>query len=675
MKNLDLLVLVAVSMLYGSQMAYAMDSDGDGISDVIEASSGADPFSKYAVSVGALHTCALDENGVVCWGLNDHGETDVPPLSNPISVSVGNHISCALDDTGVVCWGQRRLPYWDITYVPLQNIPSYLSVANGGSHACAARDTRDRPMRCWGNTNYYLYSAPPSVNPVMHSGNRTDSCLLDKSSTSYVKCWGKHPLVRDVPQLSNPRAVSVGSFFACALDDTGVVCWGGDTPSKAGLEATIVPPLMNPRSVSSGNIMSCALDDTGMACWGGGYLLEELDTQPIFNVPQLSNPRAVSLGLFHACAFDDTGLVCWGENGHGQADVPPLDFGLAYPDGDKDGKLDDYDNCPNTPNPDQADLDGDGVGDACDTDVDGDSVEDTLDNCPLVANSDQLDVDGDLVGDACDDLIDNDADGIANDLDNCPAVPNPDQADNDGDLKGDACDLDDDNDGVEDTVDNCSLTANEDQADNDNDNIGDVCDSDDDNDAIEDDLDNCPLIANVSQDDNDGDGFGDVCDPDDDNDAVDDSVDNCPLSFNPDQLNTDGVGAGDACNDAFDVDDDDWENDYDNCPDVANRNQSDFDYDNIGDACDTDVDGDSAANAADACELTPLGELVGSIGCSIEQLCPCDAPRQSTEPWKNHGKYVSCMTKAAQSFAADGVISDNGKSDLVNAAAQSSCGY
>ena len=348
---------------------------------------------------------------------------------------------------------------------------------------------------------------------------------------------------------------------------------------------------------------------------------------------------------------------------------------IGTSDEDEDGVLDDSDNCPSTPNPDQADLDGDNIGDACDTDVDGDSVENTSDNCPLVANSDQLDVDGDLIGDACDDLIDNDADGIANDLDNCPAVPNADQADNDGDLQGDACDFDDDNDGVEDAVDNCSLTANEDQADNDSDNIGDVCDSDDDNDAIEDDLDNCPLIANVSQDDNDGDGFGDVCDPDDDNDAVDDSVDNCPLSFNPDQSNTDGVGAGDACNDAFDVDDDDWENDYDNCPNVANRNQSDFDYDNIGDACDSDVDGDEVANAADACELTPLGEFVGSIGCSIEQLCPCDAPRQSTDPWKNHGQYVSCMTKAAQSFAADGVISDNEKSDLVNAAAQSSCGY
>ena len=72
-------------------MAYAMDSDGDGISDVIEASTGADPFSKYAVavSVGSPHACALDDTGVVCWGSNQYGQTDVPPLSNPRTVSAG----------------------------------------------------------------------------------------------------------------------------------------------------------------------------------------------------------------------------------------------------------------------------------------------------------------------------------------------------------------------------------------------------------------------------------------------------------------------------------------------------------------------------------------------------------------------------------------------------------
>jgi hypothetical protein len=56
---------------------------------------------------------------------------------------------------------------------------------------------------------------------------------------------------------------------------------------------------------------------------------------------------------------------------------------------DGDGAGDACDNCPETPNADQADGDGDGVGDACD-------------NCPDVPNADQADADGNGVGDACD---------------------------------------------------------------------------------------------------------------------------------------------------------------------------------------------------------------------------------------------------------------------------------
>jgi hypothetical protein len=74
----------------------------------------------------------------------------------------------------------------------------------------------------------------------------------------------------------------------------------------------------------------------------------------------------------------------------------------ADDDADDDGVTDSADNCPATPNPDQADADGDGVGDACDTDDDNDGVSDTGDNCPLVANPNQADFDGDGIGDACD---------------------------------------------------------------------------------------------------------------------------------------------------------------------------------------------------------------------------------------------------------------------------------
>ena len=49
-----------------------------------------------------------------------------------------------------------------------------------------------------------------------------------------------------------------------------------------------------------------------------------------------------------------------------------------------------------------ADSDGNGVADCVDTDVDGDGTANGTDNCVNVANDDQADADGDNVGDACD---------------------------------------------------------------------------------------------------------------------------------------------------------------------------------------------------------------------------------------------------------------------------------
>ncbi|MBL8602723.1 MAG: thrombospondin type 3 repeat-containing protein [Myxococcales bacterium] len=75
-------------------------------------------------------------------------------------------------------------------------------------------------------------------------------------------------------------------------------------------------------------------------------------------------------------------------------------------------------------------------------DSDGDGVVNTEDNCPTTPNRDQADANRNMIGDACEVMgaADADRDGRPDSADNCPRVWNVNQADDDNDGLGNVCD-------------------------------------------------------------------------------------------------------------------------------------------------------------------------------------------------------------------------------------------
>jgi hypothetical protein len=135
----------------------------------------------------------------------------------------------------------------------------------------------------------------------------------------------------------------------------------------------------------------------------------------------------------------------------------------SQPDADLDGVPDQHDNCPFTPNEDQLDWDGDGMGNACDiskgtapdpcmvTFCEPPVVPCASSSCDCLSDSQgaafalEWHTDVDVCGNSCEPdcadpfTMDTDKDTVPDIHDNCVFIPNTHQQDSDGDGMGDAC--------------------------------------------------------------------------------------------------------------------------------------------------------------------------------------------------------------------------------------------
>ena len=251
-------------------------------------------------------------------------------------------------------------------------------------------------------------------------------------------------------------------------------------------------------------------------------------------------------------------------------------------------------------NPDQADADGDVVGDECD-------------NCVDDVNADQADSDFDGTGDAC--VLDDDGDGVcdARARRTRPSAPrrrqlpdcgNPDQEDSDGDGIGDS--------GT--PVD----PARRARKTTDGDGVGDLCDS-----GVD--------VENFDQADLDEDGEGDACDDDDDGDNAPDATDLCPMVATAEctEPTTAPVAPASTAT-ARSISTrtaTGWGFDCDNCPRVADDLQEDLDLDGYGDACDNCP---LVENPPPACEEDEECVVDGQPGvCEDDGFCNDQANHDS----------------------------------------------
>ncbi len=347
-----------------------------------------------ALAAGALHTCALLDNGTVkCWGDNSNGQLgygdtadrgdgpgemgdNLPTVAlgtgrTATAIMGGNVQTCAILDTGALkCWGYGQLGELgsgssiirgdgpgemgdSMPIVQLGTGRTATAVTIGDFHVCAILDNSN--VKCWGaSSNGQLGYGDTAVRGD-GPGEMGDSLPIVNLGTGRTAI-----------------AVTAGEHHTCAvLDDNTVKCWGksdagqlgygttNDRGDGAGEMGNSLPTVdlgigRTAGAISSGSVASnhtCVLlDTTAVKCWGDGAFgqlgygdvndrgdsgAEMGDSLPAVNLGAGHAVRAVTTGAYHTCALlDDYRVTCWGENSLGQ-----LGIGDTTNRGDSPGEM------------------------------------------------------------------------------------------------------------------------------------------------------------------------------------------------------------------------------------------------------------------------------------------------------------------------------------------------
>jgi hypothetical protein len=247
---------------------------------------------------GCSHSIALRSDGrVVAWGDNTYGQTNVPveAQSGVVAIVAGCDHSIAIKSNGtIVAWGDNR---YGQSSVP--TIPSgwrWTNIAAGDAHSVGiARRGSAVDVYVWGDDTYGQRQVTPSDS---------DSVLsMDWHGIVDVEAGGNATVAR----------MSDGTVFAWG--DYIVVAMGSRPPSAIDVPAGLNKVV----GMSVGQQHALVLRSNGtVVAWGD-------NTYGQTNVPRnLTGVKAVAAGGYHSLVLLSNGQILgWGDNSLGQASQPP----------------------------------------------------------------------------------------------------------------------------------------------------------------------------------------------------------------------------------------------------------------------------------------------------------------------------------------------------------------
>jgi alpha-tubulin suppressor-like RCC1 family protein/predicted flap endonuclease-1-like 5' DNA nuclease len=342
----------------------------------------------YSIAMGESHACAIVENTIQCWGVEEsgsfgQGSSTTAAYSTPQTISVPSGwtakqvvIEHSTDSTcgifensvgssSVMCWGDETAvgystsnPVTAITYmIPVEDsngddiIPSDDSISpydivdlqSGSSHTCAL--SRQGLIKCWGsNQQGQLGIAGPGWNTIRLGDNANEMGI----NLPYI----------DLGANVTATQISVGMNHNCAIVQSTtdssmngkVMCWGHNNKRQTLLTGSAADHEPNPRlvnafgndvvKIAAANEVTCALKIDGeIHCMGRDSERAIGTTSSYYGQGPATTLEFSSSGKFidlyassHSagamCATSVSGAIkCWGQGSYiSQTSVNPVVF-------------------------------------------------------------------------------------------------------------------------------------------------------------------------------------------------------------------------------------------------------------------------------------------------------------------------------------------------------------